>query len=509
MEMKKKIVLILVLPMLIFIGCEKKLNIVPSFVATEEAALSSMDGLDAAVGYSYFYLMNNMVNHAMWSELMSDEIYYRTATQYPNYLNYYNRDLRAVAEETSSPTDIRGVNNVRVREVYNAINAASLTLRATQNDVAKKDLDFPRNKDRVMGECYFVRAVGYFHLLRYFSKPWGATPDNSHPGIIMNEGPVEDRESQIKARSSVAQVYAFIIDDLVKAEELLPERFIPGVYSPNYNGRAYRDAARGVLARVYFQQQNYAKAKEVIDRLIGATPGNLSRHPVNPDITAAWISSGEEQDLTNNEIIWMDTDPIIGNGHSPGWWNQNYSLFRSTATTTAGTILNLTPTAVASKAFLAEANFSNTAPFIDQRKVQLFRTLTSGELMPAKYGFLPQINLPLIRSAEMVLDRAEIYAMEGNVDAAVKDCNVTRLRAGISPLPITISQNDLLDSIRTERLRELSFEGDRLWDLKRLKLDIPPGDRPGVSALPWNGLETVLKYFLAEQDKNPLLENNY
>lgn len=507
--MKKKIYLLFILPLLVFSGCEKKLEIVPPFVAVEEIALRSMDGLDAAVGYSYFYLMNNAVNHAMWSVLMSDEIYYKPVN-YPNYLNFYTRDLRAVAEETPSATDVRGVNNIRVREIYNSINAASLTLRATQNDIAKNDKDFAANKDRVMGECYFVRAVGHFHLLRFFSKPWGATADNSHPGIVINEEPVEDRESQIKARATVAQVYAFIIADLIKAEQLLPERYIPGVHSPNYNGRTYRDAARGVLARVYFQQQNYTLAKEVIDRTIGSTPGSLSRHALHPDVTAAWTSSGEEQDLMSNEIIWMDTDPIVGNGHSPGWWNQNFSLFKSFTVATAGTVVNaLGVNAVVSTAFEADAKFSTTAPFIDQRKVQLFRTLTTGELMPAKYGFLPQINLPLLRSAELVLSRAEIYAMDNNIDAAVKDCNVTRLRAGISPLLPTINQADLLDSIRTERIRELSFEGDRLWNLKRLKLDIPPGNRPSVAPLPWNGLETVLKYFLPEMDKNPLLENNY
>ncbi|SDK26228.1 SusD family protein [Pedobacter sp. ok626] len=507
--MKKKIFLLFMLPILGFIGCEKKLEIVPAFVAVEEVALRTMDGVDAAVGYSYFFTMANMIHHTHWSVLMSDEIYYKP-DNYPNYLNFYKRDLRAVAEETMTPTDLRGVNNIKLREMYNSINTATLTLRAVQNDIAKNDRDFAANKDRVMGECYFVRAVCHFQLVKLFAKAWGATPDNSHPGIIINEEPVSDRESQIKRRATVAQVYAFIIDDLIKAGQLLPERFIPGVHSPNYNGRAYRDAARGVLARVYFQQQNYVKAREVIDRTIGSTPGSLSRHALHPDVTGVWVMSGEEQDLTNSEVIWMDTKPNAGNGHSHWWNSQGYSLFKAFTIATAGTIVNAQGVnSVASTSFEKLAKFSNKAPYIDQRKVQLFRTLSSGELMPAKYGFLAQVSLPLIRSAELVLSRAEIYAMDNNIDAAVKDCNVTRLRAGISPLLPTINQADLLDSIRTERLRELAFEGDRLWNLKRLKLDIPPGNRPSVAPLPWDGLETVLKYFLPEQDKNPLLENNY
>jgi len=494
--MRKILFFLLALPALVFWGCEKKLEIVPNFVAVESAALSSTESIDAALSYAYFLLHNNIGRDmTLWTELMSDEIFYKGTLN--NYLNYYNRNLSAAAEEQISVADPRGVNNVKQREMYNCINFASLILRATKNDVAAADPTFAANKDRILGECYFLRAAANFEVLRFFSKPWGATPDNSHLGIIINLEPVDDRVSQIKARSKVAEVYAFILDDLVKAETLLPERYNAGVHPSGYNGRAYQDAARGYLAKVYFQQQNYAAAKEVIDRLIGSTPGSMSRHGLDADVLQTFSTTGPND--ISPEIIYQSTASVTGIGLNSFWFNGATTLY--SRPTTVPTNVN----GLVSNAFKQNARFFGT----DQRRAKLFSVMTTGDWMPIKYTSKDNMNIPIIRSAEMILDRAEIYALNNNVSNAVKDCNVVRSRSFLPALPESMGQPALLDSIRTERIRELCFEGDRFWNLKRLKLPIPAGDRTATAVLPWDGLETVFKYMLIEQDKNPLLVNNY
>lgn len=480
-------------------SCEKQLNIVPNFIAVEEQALSTVQSIDAAISYGYQLEHSNLgTNHIIWSELMADQLYYK-ATTYTilNYANYYNRDMAAVAEELSSPTSTVGVNNVRVKDIYNAINMAALVIRATTANVAASDVTFADNKDRILGECYFLRGVGNFQLLRFFSRAWGATADNSQLGIVINTEPVDDRESQVKPRATVAEVYAFILDDLLKAESLLPVAYLPNIHPAGYNGRAYKDAATGYLAKVYFQKQDYVKAKESINKLIGATAGNLSKHPLNVDVTQLFLTRGP--DNTDPENIFQSTSALLVNGPSTVWWNANTSLFQSSGTN-----------GVASSSFLLkDAKFY--AP--DQRFIKLFATLVgTGEKMPIKYAMSTiqtSINIPLIRSAEMILDRAEINAMANSLPDAILDCNLIRVRALINPLPNGILQGPLLDSIRQERNRELCFEGDRLWNLKRLRLPIPAGNRAASATLPWDGLELVLKYFSAEASKNPLLVNNY
>jgi hypothetical protein len=117
-------------------------------------------------------------------------------------------------------------------------------------------------------------------------------------------------------------------------------------------------------------------------------------------------------------------------------------------------------------------------------------------------------NMPVIRSAELILDRAEINAMGNQANAALADVNVIRKRAGIPEISGSISNSAVLDSVRLERIRELCFDGDRVHDLRRMKADFGPGDRPGYSAVPYNHWSLLLKVPTAELSNNPLCTDN-
>ena len=76
---------------------------------------------------------------------------------------------------------------------------------------------------------------------------------------------------------------------------------------------------------------------------------------------------------------------------------------------------------------------------------------------------------PVIRLAELYLDRAECYANLGQTVNALEDLNVVRERAGIPALTeadIT-TENTLIDMIRNERFIELWNECQRGFDLRR------------------------------------------
>ncbi len=176
-----------------------------------------------------------------WSEVLADHVKI-IAAQDRSVMNFYNRDQALIADETANNGTNESSN--RLRSIYQALNAAALVRRAAESGRVT-EYAFVTNKDRIIGECYFIRAVLHFEMVRLWGHPWGKTPDNSHPGIIINKEPVENRESQIKARASVAEVYGLIIEDLLKAEELLPPSFDVGVHSSYFAGRATQDAARG------------------------------------------------------------------------------------------------------------------------------------------------------------------------------------------------------------------------------------------------------------------------
>jgi hypothetical protein len=87
-------------------------------------------------------------------------------------------------------------------------------------------------------------------------------------------------------------------------------------------------------------------------------------------------------------------------------------------------------------------------------------------------------NVPVIRLAEMYLTRSIIHLKKGNPNQALDDLNVVRARAGLEPLT-TVTEQD----IHNERIKEMAFEGDRLYYLQALNLPIPAGDRTDVAAI--------------------------
>jgi hypothetical protein len=72
-------------------------------------------------------------------------------------------------------------------------------------------------------------------------------------------------------------------------------------------------------------------------------------------------------------------------------------------------------------------------------------------------------NIMVYRLAETYLIAAEANMRLNNQDVALEEINKVRTRAHAAPLT-TIDQQDILD----ERARELAFEGQRWYTLKRM-----------------------------------------
>ncbi|WEK34876.1 MAG: RagB/SusD family nutrient uptake outer membrane protein [Candidatus Pseudobacter hemicellulosilyticus] len=491
----KKLLIICLLPLLILQSCEKRLDIQPSNVAPEELILSTVDGMDGGLNFVYQTYHNNAGRtFTLWNEALADHLEIRNLSTMPTHLYFYNRDLNAIVSEMVSVTDSRKLSDIKLRELYVPINATSLILEACKRDQASGDYTFAYNKDRLMGECYLMRALCHMQLVNFWAQPWGTTADNSHPGVVINYEPVIDRESQVKPRASLKEVYDFIISDLKEAVRLVPDGYVAGQHSGVFAGRFYKDAARAYLARVYWMQRDYTNAVSTINDIIGATPGNMTRHPLQANLVALFTARGVEG--TDEEVLAQTTSVTTVNSSLATWWNASApeSIF-STAN----------PKGLATSQFVADAKYSAA----DQRLALWFLRQSDGRLAPAKYNRALHFNIPLIRSAEMVLDRAEINAMNNNLEAALEDINLIRGRAQTELLSMPVAQQDLVDSIRTERIRELCFEGDRLPNLRRMQAPVGPGDRAGVTPIAWDSKDLVLKYSEEDMARNPKLVNNY
>ncbi len=106
--------------------------------------------------------------------------------------------------------------------------------------------------------------------------------------------------------------------------------------------------------------------------------------------------------------------------------------------------------------------------------------------------------IPVIRLAEMDLTRAEANFRSGDqVDpnTPLQDVNVIRNRAGADPLGL-INANLIVE----ERLKELAFEGEKPFTMKRLKMN--------VGALPFDDPALVLPIPEREIDLGNALPQN-
>ncbi|KAA6333841.1 RagB/SusD family nutrient uptake outer membrane protein, partial [termite gut metagenome] len=109
---------------------------------------------------------------------------------------------------------------------------------------AMENID-PAIKDRVMGEAHFLRAHYYFILVRIFGD------------VPLRTEPVEPGDGLNIGRTPQEQVYGQIIADCEQAIALLPPK---SAYSSTDMGRACKDAAIAMLAKIYLTLGSYSGA---------------------------------------------------------------------------------------------------------------------------------------------------------------------------------------------------------------------------------------------------------
>ncbi len=132
---------------------------------------------------------------------------------------------------------------------YWALNMANTLLEAIP-EVNDEFID--DNKDRIRGECLFIRAIMHFDMMRYFMNV------NTGEGIplLTKTLTIDDQP----ARAPIESIYEQVIADLQEAASLLPE---------SNDNRATMYSAKALLARVYFSHKDYdlaaATATEVIE----------------------------------------------------------------------------------------------------------------------------------------------------------------------------------------------------------------------------------------------------
>lgn len=395
---------------------------------------------------------------------------------------------------------------------YDAINLSNTVIQ----EIQPGEFVFPENipdstaqRESILGQAYFLRALNYFDLMRTHAYEPGREVDGWSQGVIVRTEPTQSvptaREvpgsDDGQAREPNGAVYSDrIIPDLEQAATLLEGKSLSKF-------RANEAAAYGLLARVHLYAENWSEAEQAATNAIDAA-GSINASLMGPsDYPSAWFAESLPESLFELKMT---------SGQDGAATNTNESL-ASLSYAERGADQ---PASAGFRTFnfqvIPTADVIQTYPQGDVRRT-LIDTLVSGNPVLAKYNQTLGSNadrVPVLRLAEMYLIRAEArtelaMAGSGNYGDARGDLNTLRTNRGLSNVGSGVSGQALIDSIYVERRRELVYEGHRFFDLKRRGMDVPkPQTNVARSVLPYDNFRVIAPFPDGEVRSIPTLEQN-
>lgn len=429
-------------------GCVK--DVTPSDAISTDQLVQTTEGLTNAVNGAYALFkdqvpFNGTVDQNLMylrqyfqmSDFASDDIVCGQVTTDPFYYSF-------TTEHSPAQTNTRYFWYVS----YKIINDANTVI-----DAAEKSGLTDAYTKQLIGECYFLRAFAHFNLVRFFAKPYSIDP--AAPGIVLRTS-VSD--PSLKARATVQEVYDAVIADAEKAAGLMEQQ--RGVQF------ASKEAAWALLSRVNLYKEDHIKTIEYSDKVINSGRFQLETIATYPTLFAAAPSAGETifciafTDKEDYGKFGSIASMIYSDGNSG--WGEEY----------ASQSLRDTMSAYPQDVRWAYIVPSKTGNVVNKKNgIEMYYI--------SKFSFQdgsPTLSSPIMfRLAEMYLNRAEAKAKSGDITGALSDIDAIRNNRGLSTalyngqLP---AGKTALDVVLKERRIELAFEGHRLFDLVRNKMDI-------------------------------------
>ncbi|MGN6420701.1 MAG: RagB/SusD family nutrient uptake outer membrane protein [Pseudobacter sp.] len=445
--------LVILIALSSFTACSKFLERPPAGKLKEEETLIHSDSVMALLNGTYTTVAGDVLyggRMQVIKELLADHLYGTLLTE-------DNGEL------WRRKTSIFGAyKNDFYREAYNVVYKANKVLEYLQYVDADK-------KSRVEGEAKFLRGLMFFEMIRLFAQPYGSTADNSHNGIVIRL----KADASLLNRSTVKEGYDQILTDLTEAANLLP---------PNNGEYPSKFTAQALLAKVYFQMNNFAKAYEFSNLVMTEAERAGAAFSFDADLTKRFSLAGSKEG-----IFWIKSR--LGNIEPGG---ELRGRFRS----------DNNPNPVMKYTLQTKSLFSRPGDIRADWLIQ--RNSDFAEL--TKYN-LNSFDLLIIHVTEIKLIRAESAAEIGTqLPVARKDLNEILDRADVSQ-DLTSANAALLISIaRRERELEMVGEGSRLDEIKRI------GARNGQNidrrGSPYNCNGFILQFPDTERAGNSSFINN-
>lgn len=414
-------------------------------------------------------------------------------TRFEIFLSDYRDDLVngfAVSERTAAGNFNADPASNGAKWVWSAMyKGISRANEVLYNVPLIEDIDETDRKN-ILGEAYFIRAFNYFNLLNYWRNV---------PLILVPSGQVEN--ARLVPQADPADVHKQIIADLEEAEKLLPPS-----WPATDLGRVRSIAATAMKGKAYLYNKDWGLAKQAFGAVMGdgtvglmddyrdnfreATENNKEslfevQFKNNADGKQGWCADcanhgagaayhndlvtrpfGNQDGLRINRWaldLFLDEATVNGEtdprAFSTLFWDNTAIPGPSATTTYEGDVLQ-------ESYFLGQTYQDAWGGTANDGQIFVTKHLDFEEgYESAQAGGWHRSgnNLRVLRYADVLLMYAEAEFMDnGSSQAALDAINEVRRRVDM-PEFTTITMQD----IRDERVKELSLERTRYYDLLR------------------------------------------
>lgn len=432
--------------------------------------------------------------NGLYSQMQSYSYYGRDAMVIPEVLSdNATRSVRTGNRYTGMNTMTHTATDANVGRFWDqlyrvVINANAIIANEEKLKGIVAPLELPE-LTQLIGEAYAVRAMVYFDLAKFFSRPINFTAGGTHLCVPLVLKPVTTvSEVTYPPRATAKQVYDQIDLDLAAALERLPASgnvIVNGAVNASWQRiRFNRFTALALRARIAIFKSDWPVAVTAATEVI-----NSGRYTL---FTYAGIMQ-EFSSVGNTESI---LEVANNTNDNPGTDSYAYLCSQQGYGEILGTrqSMNIRSTGTTLSTFRALYEAYSATDARRQFVALGNRNSLGGEVnvpLALKYVNISTFleNTKVLRFAEMYLSRAEALARQAAVSGdqaalnnSVADLNLLRARRDTAnasrPLVVSvlsappagqISVSAYLDTIMLERRREFALEGQRLFDLNRTR----------------------------------------
>ena len=364
--------------------------------------------------------------------------------------------------------------------LYNVIGRSNFLLSNEEN-VRKNiynDEDFGR-LEQYCGEAYFARALAYSELIKLFCEAYDSDEMAEEAlGVVLRK---EYYSEEPLKRASLKDSYALVIEDLKKAEDYLqlsPEEekdasltFYSSPYFSIYTVYALR-------ARVSLYMKDYENAIKYSSLLIDDAKDKFALSSASQMYTTMTdYLSYTNKSISYYEYMWrynLSTESIwqvgftttsYGGALGSVFFNWDYQSYKPDYVP-AQWVLDL----YAANDLRYGVNFCPVTTGHSHGLTWPLLAKYWGNQELFESAQLLHVSEPQVfRLAEQYLIRAEAYVQKSTPDYVKASKDLTELREArySSGASVSLTEDNAMEVIEEERVKELYMEGFRLQDLKR------------------------------------------